>query len=184
VGVGWARHEFEALGVPFDQRGRLTDDHLRTVRAAWADDEDYRSGRIPIWVGGNSDAALRRAVRLGQSWHPLRFTLDWLYGALDRLAAAAARERRPAPGLAPRIILRLTDEPVSHSSRLAGEGSIDQVIDDLDQLAGAGADVVVLDPFHGDPDETLQPEIAWQSLATVTARWRQNLDLKRNQAAP
>src|SRR6266566_4428620 len=64
VGVGWARQEFDALGVPFGERGRLTDGHLLAIRAAWLDDEDYRSGQIPLWIGGNSDAALRRAVRL------------------------------------------------------------------------------------------------------------------------
>jgi len=78
VGAGWAVQEFDALGVPFGQRGKLTDDYLRAVRAAWADEQDYRGGRIPIWVGGNSDAGLRRAVRLGEAWHPLRFTMPWL----------------------------------------------------------------------------------------------------------
>jgi alkanesulfonate monooxygenase SsuD/methylene tetrahydromethanopterin reductase-like flavin-dependent oxidoreductase (luciferase family) len=65
VGVGWARQEFDALGVPFGQRGTLTDDHLQVIRVAWRNDEDYRSGRIPIWVGGNSAGGRRRAVRLG-----------------------------------------------------------------------------------------------------------------------
>src|SRR5436305_11323635 len=51
VGVGWAVQEFDARGVPFRQRGTLTDDYLRAIRAAWDDDEDYRAGQIPIWVG-------------------------------------------------------------------------------------------------------------------------------------
>ena len=55
VGVGWAEQEFDALGVPFRQRGKLTDDYLQTVRAAWENDEGYHAGRIPIWVGGNSE---------------------------------------------------------------------------------------------------------------------------------
>jgi alkanesulfonate monooxygenase SsuD/methylene tetrahydromethanopterin reductase-like flavin-dependent oxidoreductase (luciferase family) len=42
VGVGWAVQEFGALGLPFRQRGKLTDDYLRAVRAAWEDEEDYR----------------------------------------------------------------------------------------------------------------------------------------------
>ena len=62
VGAGWAAQEFGALGVPFAQRGKLTDDYLRAVRAAWEDDQDYRGGRIPIWVGGNSEAGLRRGL--------------------------------------------------------------------------------------------------------------------------
>jgi alkanesulfonate monooxygenase SsuD/methylene tetrahydromethanopterin reductase-like flavin-dependent oxidoreductase (luciferase family) len=171
VGVGWARQEFEALGVPFEQRGRLTDDHLRAIRAAWDNDDDYGRGSIPIWVGGNSDAGLRRAVRLGDAWHPLRFTPDWLPAALDRMKAAAAAQQRPVPALTPRIALRLTTAPITDSGRLAGEGTIDQIAGDLEDLRLLGADTVVLDPFGGDPSETCHPELAWQALATVAARW-------------
>ena len=170
VGVGWARQEFDALGVPFRDRGRLTDLHLLAIRAAWADSDDYRSGPIPVWVGGNSDAALRRAVRLGDAWHPLRFTPGWLTGALDRMKAIAAELQRPQPALVPRIALNLTSSPVTGEDRLAGHGTIEQVADDLDQLHSLGADTVVLDPFNGDPDETAHPETAWQALATVAER--------------
>ena len=174
VGAGWARQEFGALGVPFRQRGRLTDDYLRAVRAAWDNDEDYRSGKIPIWVGGNSDAGLRRAVRLGEAWHPLRFTLAWLREALDRMKTVAAEQHRPAPALAPRIALRLTGSPITEPGRLAGEGTIDQVAGDLEQLRLLGADTVVLDAFSGDPRETYHPEMAWLALATVAACWGQD----------
>ncbi|MDP9869747.1 MULTISPECIES: LLM class flavin-dependent oxidoreductase [Streptosporangium] len=171
VGVGWARQEFDALGVPFQQRGKLTDDHLRAIRAAWDDDGDYRSGRIPIWIGGNSDAGLRRAVRLGEPWHPLRSTLAWLREAPARMKAAADEQRRPVPALVPRIALRFTDSPITDPGRLAGEGTVDQVLDDLEQLRLLGADTVVLDPFNGDPYETCRPQVAWQALATLAAHW-------------
>jgi alkanesulfonate monooxygenase SsuD/methylene tetrahydromethanopterin reductase-like flavin-dependent oxidoreductase (luciferase family) len=164
--------EFDALGVPFRQRGKLTDDYLRTVRAAWEDDEDYRGGRIPVWVGGNSDAGLRRAVRLGDAWHPLRFTMPWLRGAVDRLAKLADGQRRPVPRLVPRIALRLTESPVTTPGRLAGEGTIGQILDDLAQLRQLGAGTVVLDPFNGDPDGTHHPEAAWYALAAVAASAR------------
>jgi alkanesulfonate monooxygenase SsuD/methylene tetrahydromethanopterin reductase-like flavin-dependent oxidoreductase (luciferase family) len=172
VGVGWAVQEFDALGVPFGQRGKLTDDYLRAIRAAWQNDADYRSGRIPIWVGGNSDAGLRRAVRLGDAWHPLRFTMPWLRAAADRMTAFADGQRRPVPGLVPRIALRLTDAPITAPGRLAGEGTIDQILDDLAHLELLGADTVVLDPFNGNPDETHHPETAWYALATVSASIR------------
>jgi alkanesulfonate monooxygenase SsuD/methylene tetrahydromethanopterin reductase-like flavin-dependent oxidoreductase (luciferase family) len=170
VGVGWARQEFEALDVPFTRRGALTDEYLDTIRAAWRDgEEDYRAGRIPIWIGGNSDAGLRRAVRFGEPWHPLGFRMPWLREALDRLAGIAAEQERPVPPLVPRITLRLTDTPVTGPDRRAGEGTLDQVLDDLDQLSGLGAETVVLDPFSGDPNETAHPEVAWRALAAVAA---------------
>jgi alkanesulfonate monooxygenase SsuD/methylene tetrahydromethanopterin reductase-like flavin-dependent oxidoreductase (luciferase family) len=172
VGVGWAVEEFDALGVPFRQRGKLTDDYLQLVRAAWENDQDYRAGRIPIWVGGNSEAGLRRAVRLGDAWHPLRFTMPWLRGAAARLTELADGQQRPVPSLVPRIALRLTESPVTTPGRLAGEGTLGQILDDLTQLQLLGAETVVLDPFNGDPDETRHPEAAWQALATVSARAR------------
>jgi probable F420-dependent oxidoreductase len=172
VGVGWAVEEFDALGVPFRQRGKLTDDYLQLVRAAWENDQDYRAGRIPIWVGGNSEAGLRRAVRLGDAWHPLRFTMPWLRGAAARLTELADGQQRPVPSLVPRIALRLTESPVTTPRRLAGEGTLGQILDDLSQLQLLGAETVVLDPFNGDPDETRRPEAAWQALATVSARAR------------
>jgi alkanesulfonate monooxygenase SsuD/methylene tetrahydromethanopterin reductase-like flavin-dependent oxidoreductase (luciferase family) len=170
VGVGWAREEFDALGVPFQRRGALTDEYLEAMRTAWDDDDDYRSGRIPIWIGGNSDAGLRRAVRLGKAWHPLRFSLPWLREALDRMKTIADEQRRPVPAVVPRIVLRLTESPITGDGRLAGEGTIDQIVDDLERLRLLGAETVVLDPFNGDPHETSHPEVAWQALAAVAAR--------------
>jgi probable F420-dependent oxidoreductase len=167
VGAGWAIQEFDALGVPFRERGKLTDDGIVAIRAAWADQEDYRGGPVPIWVGGNSDAAVRRAARLGDAWHPLRFTMPWLREALGRVAAAAGEQGRQVPVLAPRIALRLTESPITGPGRLAGEGTIAQVLDDLDQLRLLGAGTVVLDPFNGDPEETRHPQVPWQALATI-----------------
>jgi alkanesulfonate monooxygenase SsuD/methylene tetrahydromethanopterin reductase-like flavin-dependent oxidoreductase (luciferase family) len=171
VGVGWARQEFAALGVPFERRGTLTDDHLDTVRAAWADQKDLRGGPVPIWVGGNSDAAVRRAVRVGEAWHPLRFRPSWLPGAVERMRAVADERAVPVPTLAPRIALRLTASPVTDEDRLAGVGTIGQIVEDLEQLRALGADTVVLDPFNGDPNETHHPQSAWQALATVASHW-------------
>ena len=168
VGVGWARQEFDALGVPFRERGRLTDEHLLAIRAAWQDDGDYRSGQIPVWIGGNSDAALRRAVRLGDAWHPLRFTPGWIAEAAGRLKASGGRT-----ALMPRIALRLTAEPVTGGARLVGHGTIDQITGDLRLLRSLGAGTVVLDPFNGDPRETAHPETAWHALAAVAERWNQ-----------
>ncbi|MFI7643239.1 LLM class flavin-dependent oxidoreductase [Nonomuraea sp. NPDC049400] len=169
VASGWARQEFAALGVPFDRRGQLTDDTLLALRAARDDTEDYRAGPIPLWIGGNSDTGIRRAVRLGDAWHPLRNTLPWLRDAVSRMKAIAGD--RPVPALVPRVILRITGSPVTGPDRLAGEGTIDQVVEDLEQLRLLGAETVVLDPFDGDPDETLHPEAKWQMLAAVAAHW-------------
>ncbi|HEY3467064.1 MAG TPA: LLM class flavin-dependent oxidoreductase [Amycolatopsis sp.] len=172
AGIGWAKQEFDALGVPFERRGQLTTEYLRTIRAAWADHDDYRAGPIPLWLGGHSDAGLRRAVELGDAWHPLRLTLSGLREGLGRLEKLAGD--RPVPAFAPRILLRLTEKPVTGPDRRAGEGTLDQVVEDLGHLRAMGADTVVLDPFDADPAETLHPETAWRDLAAVAAAGKEN----------
>ncbi|MEV8098951.1 LLM class flavin-dependent oxidoreductase [Kitasatospora sp. NPDC085879] len=160
VGVGWARREFDALGVPFAARGRLTDEYLAVLREVWP---AGAAGGVPVWVGGNSEAAVRRAVRFGDAWHPLRV-------GLPRLRAVAAEHS--LPGLAPRIALRLTSERVDDPERPAGVGSIEQVLDDLDALRRLGAEAVLLDPYHGDPEETRRPQEAWRALSAVAEHRR------------
>jgi probable F420-dependent oxidoreductase len=96
VGVGWSEAEFTALGLPFRDRGRITDEYLLAVTQAWTNDQvsldgDYvsdtdvstgprpaRSPHPPIWVGGTAPAAIRRAARFGDAWHPNNARLDWL----------------------------------------------------------------------------------------------------------
>ncbi|MET7862056.1 LLM class flavin-dependent oxidoreductase [Micromonospora taraxaci] len=169
VGVGWARQEFEALGVPYQRRGALTDEYLQAMRDAWRNTDDYDTEPIPLWVGGNSDAGMRRAVRLGDAWHPLRLTPDKLTDAAGRLDVIAAELGLPKPALMPRIALQETREPVIDPGRLAGVGTIEQITADLDRIRLLGAETVVLDPFNDDLTEIRQPERAWRTLAAVAA---------------
>jgi len=90
VGVGWLREEFQALGAPdFDRRGTVSDEYIRIMKTLWTECPASFRGRYytfealqclpapvqkphpPIWVGGHSPAALRRAARLGDGWHPV-----------------------------------------------------------------------------------------------------------------
>lgn len=158
VGAGGARQEFEALGVPFASRGRLTDQYLAELRKTWGD--------RPLWIGGNSEAAIRRAVTFGAAWHPLRASLPFLRDKLTQ------HTQHTLPAFAPRIALRLTSSPADDQERQLGTGSINQILGDLDELRQLGAVAVVLDPYHGDPEETRRPQAAWRALTTVAAQWR------------
>lgn len=179
VGVGWARKEFEALGVPFNRRGALTDEYLDEMHQIWGGGVEGVSPALapdeqpgpPVWIGGNSDAAIRRAVVSGQGWHPLSFTTDWFEDAVPRLKAFADEAGREVPTVAPRIKLRLTREPVTDPEREAGIGTLEQVLDDLDRLRSHGSEITVLDTYHGDPAELERPEEAFRQLATVAEAW-------------
>ncbi|MFJ4367819.1 LLM class flavin-dependent oxidoreductase [Streptomyces chartreusis] len=159
VGVGWARQEFDALGVPFGARGRLADEYLGVMRQAWGAEDQAAP---EVWVGGHSAAAIRRAVRFGDAWHPLRLPVPRMRSVLADHAL---------PGFAPRIALRLTDAPVDSAERPAGVGDLQQIVGDLAELRGLGAQTVVLDPYHGDPAQTRRPEAAWRTLTAVAEQW-------------
>lgn len=88
AGVGWIEEEFTALGVPFHERGAITDEYLRAFRVLWSEQKPTFEGKyvrfsdiraepkpvqganLPIYVGGTSQRAIRRAVELGQGWFP------------------------------------------------------------------------------------------------------------------
>jgi probable F420-dependent oxidoreductase len=104
AGVGWLEAEFDALGVPFRERGRRMDEGIAMMRAVWSQDpvsfdskwipakiETMRSQPqpitpIPIWIGGASDAAIRRALRL-DGWHGSRVEPDQAATVVKRLRA-------------------------------------------------------------------------------------------------
>lgn len=113
IGVGWLREEFEALGVPFARRGARTDEYIEAMRTLWdGDDVSYEgefvsfkgvscnpkptNGRVPIVVGGNSKAALRRAGRYGDGYFPATgaatFDVAEAIEALHRAAREAGRD--------------------------------------------------------------------------------------------
>lgn len=165
AGSGWARSEFAALGLDASARGATTEAHLEIITRAWAeptvsDEPRFRDvatgpwpagGRVPLWVGGASKAAIRRAARFATAWHPINPTLAWLRGAgVPALAQAAATLGRPVPGLVPRIKARLQAGPAP-ADRPLGVGTLDQVVGDVVALAEAGAGEVILDPNPDSP---------------------------------
>lgn len=106
VGVGWAEEEYEALDVPFARRGARMDEYLAAMRALWSPEEltsfhgefvDFPplycfpkpvQSRLPIIVGGNSDASLRRIVEVGDGWAGYSRSFDDVERFLDRLRTA------------------------------------------------------------------------------------------------
>jgi probable F420-dependent oxidoreductase len=177
IGVGWDEAEFTDLGLPFHERGRMSNDYLRAIRAAWAADVPTYKGEYvsvsgatfsprpvqrphpPIWVGGSpggiSDAAVRRCAEQGDAWHPLGLSLDDIEkgaGTLRELAGKAGR--RDVPTLAPRNTLDLTDARKG-AGRAAFQGSPDEVAADVQRAKALGASWLTFDlPRTGVPAMT------------------------------
>jgi alkanesulfonate monooxygenase SsuD/methylene tetrahydromethanopterin reductase-like flavin-dependent oxidoreductase (luciferase family) len=92
VGTGWSEQEYAAVGVPFRERGRILDEYLAAITAAWTAEvvsfdgtyaryEHVATGprtRVPIWVGGAGPSSIRRAARFADAWHPINAQVDWV----------------------------------------------------------------------------------------------------------
>jgi len=116
VGVGVEQErEFLAAGVPFRERGRRTDEAIRIMRRCWAEDEVSHAGDfwtldrisvlphpvqqpLPLWIGGNSEAAMRRTARLGDGWIPSFIPPDRFRVGVERTLGFAAEAGRTIPG--------------------------------------------------------------------------------------
>jgi probable F420-dependent oxidoreductase len=157
VGVGWMKEEFEAVQAPaFAERGKVTDEYLRLMRAMWTQEPTefsgahYRlpsvsalpkprqKGGIPIWVGGHTDGALRRTGELADAWHPIAMRppamlLPDEYAQKVEVIRGWARKAGRDPksiGLSVRVPLELAPR--------AGKGAVS----DLPGFRGSAADVV------------------------------------------
>jgi len=170
VAVGWLEGEFAALGVPFRERGRRTDEAIELFRAAWTQEypevktpNHQLSGvkvspmplqkpRPPILVGGASDAALRRAARLGDGWHasgmaPSAFRASAL--AMANHWKDAGREGSPELTLRVPLLLdgihRPAVDPALLGTRHVVRGPIAAAAKELRQYQTAGCSHVALE---------------------------------------
>lgn len=127
VGVGHVESEFEALGVPFRERGARTDECLRLIRTFLRGDELSFEGRFtdlptvrplirseqqphpPVFVGGNSRRAVQRAVELGDVWFPTEIEPDVLATGMRHLVEVAATAGRPTPAVAAALVWGMED---------------------------------------------------------------------------
>jgi len=112
AGAGWMREEFELLGVPFEDRGRLTDEYLAAFKELWTKEKPAYSGKHvkfadvlfypkptqkphpPLWIGGESGPALRRAIKLGDVWYPGSNSQTRPLDTPERVAAGIADVKR------------------------------------------------------------------------------------------
>jgi probable F420-dependent oxidoreductase len=164
VGAGWMREEAEAMGMPFDDRGARTDEHIEVLKALWTMDEASYEGKHyslppvrseprpiqkphpPIWVGGHEPAALRRAARYGNGWHAYRLRADEL-----REKAAYVKQKAEEYGRDPSAIMLSVRAPLMISDRSlsvdrAFAGTPDAIKQQISAFRDAGVEYIVFEP--------------------------------------
>jgi probable F420-dependent oxidoreductase len=168
IGAGWVPEESAALGVPFAERGAMTDEYIAAMRELWTSPAPSFSGKYtqfselhfepkpiqkphpPIWVGGHSPAALRRAAAIGTAWHPINRSEEEIRAGHAEIVRFCKAQGRAAP---PTVTMRIdtcvleggrpAPAPLHGPSMLAGEA--DTLVNQIGALAAAGVEHLVLE---------------------------------------
>lgn len=166
-GAGWMVEEFVMIGAePFEERGRITDEYIRVMKEVWSNDDPAYHGDYvdfadvyfrpqpaqrphpPIWIGGESAPALRRAVALGDSWYPIATNPQFPLTTLSRYRKRIARlhELAEEAGRDPATIeLNYAaawnvgaSETMEDGERRLFAGSVDEIAEDVAAMAEIG----------------------------------------------
>jgi probable F420-dependent oxidoreductase len=173
VGAGWIAEESAMLGVPFEERGAMTDEYLAAMRELWTNPAPSFAGKYtqfselhfepkplqkphpPIWVGGHARASLRRAAEIGAAWHPINRSMEELRaGRAELQQICEARGRTTLPAVTLRNDARVlrpgqpVPPPVHGGSVVAGEPAA--LADRIGELGAAGVEHLVLEFLAAD----------------------------------
>jgi len=164
---GWLKEEFDALGVPFEERGVRTDETIDIMRRCWTEDPinafapktgaklvDMRAkpqpaGKIPIWIGGHSEPAFRRAVETGDGWHGA-------FQSPKKTAPMTERLRRDRPEASFTLSMRARWDALRDDSN--------EIMRDLEAYAEAGIQHLVVEPSQRDQDAWMRCSEAFAKL--------------------
>lgn len=178
IGLGWIVEEYALLGVPWKDRGAYLDEQIACLRALWTEQRPSHNGRwfrfseigfqpkpaqgrLPIWVGGNTPPAMRRAARLGDGWHLSNIAPEGLERRLERFAGLcrdAGRSLDDVP-LSMRLTVNVSSKP---SPPAAGDppltGTPAQIVATLRryQALGLRHAALALTPYAQTPEAYLR----------------------------
>ena len=155
VGVGWLEKEFEVLGVPYAERGPMSDEFIQIFKILWTEPDPVFHGRfyhiegiqfypkpvqrphIPIWVGGHTKRARRRTAKYGDGWHTTRQTPDFVAKNLPYLRQETERAGRDPSSISVSLkrSLHFTDLGMGEGGTVRSGGALiattQEVIDDV-----------------------------------------------------
>ena len=167
IGVGWMKEEFDVLGFPYEHRGALTDEMVEIYKTLWTRERPAFKGRFfqfdelrfspkpvqkphpPIWIGGNTRVAMRRAARGAQGWFPVHMSSDEMRPMIQELRAMTVEAGRKPEEIEVCLgsSLEFADRPVTPdiARRLFGDGHAQKMVAELRALADMGVGAVHFD---------------------------------------
>ena len=190
VGVGWIPEEYAAVNASWEDRGAVTDEYLDVMAALWKEDHPGFEGRfyslppdicfypkpvqrtIPIWVGGNSAPARRRAARVGSGWHGAFVSPEGMPRIREDIIERLQKRGRDPEGFvySNRVNLEVTERnDPDHPCR----GSVERIVDSIERYAEAGVTHLQLATPPGPETEhileqldlfvrEIRPRLSWE----------------------
>ena len=172
VGVGAIEPETTAVGTDYHTRGAYSSESIRIMKELWTSDSPSYEGRFfqfsdlpfspkpyqkphpPIWVGGISDGALRRAARLGDGWHPIRMTPEAMSPHLEKLKGYLHTAGRDPSDLtiSVRSEVRVLDS-ASDSDNNPLIGTPDQILRSVEAFEKLGVEEIMVQVSSPDPSD-------------------------------
>jgi len=193
LGVGWMKEEFDSLNAPpFAERGKVTDEYIQAFRELWTSDNPSFKGKycsfsdivfvpkpvqkpaIPIWIGGHSPQAIRRAARLGDGWHPIGgvptipLEPEDMARDLETLADHAAKAGRNMKDI--RVALKGSlfdrEKQAMPGRRRRFIGNAAEIAADITEYRSAGVDTMIFDVRRPTISETLE-RMEWMAKEVI-----------------
>jgi len=172
AGVGWMKEEFETIRTEaYEERGKVTDEYIAAFRELWTSDKPSFNGKycsfsdiiflpkpvqkptIPIWIGGHSKHAIRRAARLGDGWHPIGgvptipLEPEGIKKDLEMLVDYALKAGRDPKQI--RIALKGSlfdrEKQITPGKRRRFIGAAEEIASDIRDYRAAGVDTMIFD---------------------------------------
>ena len=183
AGVGWMKEEFETIRTePFEERGKVTDEYIAAYRELWTSDHPTFSGKycnfsnivflpkpvqkpgIPIWIGGHSKQAIRRAARLGDGWHPIggvpTIPLEPEDVAKDMSMLRDFAEKAGRDPKKIRVALKGSlfdrEKQIAPGKRRRFIGNSEEIASDIRAYREVGVDTMIFDVRRPTSSETLE----------------------------
>ena len=183
AGVGWMKEEFQTIRTePFEERGKVTDEYLAAFRELWSSDNPSFSGKyvnfsnivflpkpvqqpgIPIWIGGHSKQAIRRAARLGDGWHPIggvpTIPLEPEDVAADMSMLRQYAEKASRDPGKIRVALKGSlfdrEKQIAPGKRRRFIGNAEEIASDIRAYRSVGVDTMIFDARRPSSSETLE----------------------------
>ena len=189
LGTGWMQEELEALGAPpYRDRGNVTDEYIDVFRKVWKEERPSFKGHYcnfspilfapkpvqkfgpPIWIGGESPAAIKRTVQRGDGWYPASHNPRFMLDTAPKYRNASAKLKNIAEsfGRDPNSLdlgycfVRPINpiEQKSNGGRDILTGSTDTILNDIENFANAGVQTLICNIGGGDINEILD-RITW-----------------------